>query len=215
MERPLIKVCGICRDEDARCCEENGVDLLGFIFHPASPRYVAPETAGRIKIRKALKVGVFGADQSLSGVMKIMKIAGLDLAQLHGAQDVSFCRDLGPERIIKVMWPQRYERAQDFTAEMEKMAGVAACFLFDAGRSGGGHGRALAEEYLPADAPRPWFLAGGLTGEAIGKIKRYDALAGFDFNSGVETGPGRKDHHLLKAAVAAVEDYHSKGKPGP
>ena len=35
-----IKICGITNAEDAGFCAECGVDFLGFVFVPSSPRYV-------------------------------------------------------------------------------------------------------------------------------------------------------------------------------
>lgn len=211
--RPLIKVCGITEAGDAAFCEACGVDLLGFIFHPASPRYVSPETAVRIKTRRALRVGVFGEGPLPSEIKRIMTSARLDLIQLHGGQDKRFCRELGPERIIKVLWPQGYETLRDFQDDMEQMAGAAACFLFDSGKSGGGHGRTLSYDFTRIRPPRPWFLAGGLDAEKIKTLGRYDGLVGFDFNSGVEAGPGRKDPVKVRLAVAAVAgNYAGKHK---
>lgn len=39
--RPLVKVCGLTRQEDVDAAIEAGADLLGFIHVPASPRYSA------------------------------------------------------------------------------------------------------------------------------------------------------------------------------
>ena len=48
--RPLVKVCGLTREEDVQVATEAGADLLGFVLEPASPRAAtavlqAPETA--------------------------------------------------------------------------------------------------------------------------------------------------------------------------
>ena len=37
----IIKVCGMCEAENIRDVESlEGIDMLGFIFYPKSPRYV-------------------------------------------------------------------------------------------------------------------------------------------------------------------------------
>jgi indole-3-glycerol phosphate synthase/phosphoribosylanthranilate isomerase len=69
--RPLVKVCGLTRQEDVDVAVEAGADLLGFIFAPASPRRApalldVPETA--------LSVAVFVKEQ---------KETGADLVQLY------------------------------------------------------------------------------------------------------------------------------------
>ncbi len=38
VSRPLVKVCGLTRDEDVAAAVEAGADLLGFVLEPASPR---------------------------------------------------------------------------------------------------------------------------------------------------------------------------------
>ena len=46
--RTRIKVCGVTRPEDARLAVALGVDALGFVFWPRSPRYVAAAQAAAI-----------------------------------------------------------------------------------------------------------------------------------------------------------------------
>ncbi len=38
VSRPLVKVCGLTRDEDVAAAVEAGADMLGFVLEPASPR---------------------------------------------------------------------------------------------------------------------------------------------------------------------------------
>ncbi|MGE4551834.1 MAG: phosphoribosylanthranilate isomerase [Desulfovibrionaceae bacterium] len=200
MSALLVKVCGMTNAETARRCDALGVDLVGFIFHPKSPRCVAPSLPAGLDLPRARKVGVFvhqGADE----VRDLMERGRLDLAQLHGGQDRKFCRAVGPERVIKALWPERYASLDDLMSDLRRFAPVCRWFLFDAGSSGGGHGRTLAATLPEAgDIPRPWLLAGGLSPETLPA-----ALAlgpdGVDLNSGVESAPGVKDFDKLTRAL--------------
>lgn len=157
-------------------------------------------------------MGVF-VDQNPTEIKNIMKSARLDLAQLHGGQNADFCRAIGPERVIKVFWPQRYNSPAELAADLEKFANSATYFLLDAGTGGGGHGQPLDLEFIRGlRSPRPWLLAGGLKAETIITLNPADlpGLCGFDFNSGVEQAPGNKDHHLVLAALQAVSDLSKK-----
>jgi indole-3-glycerol phosphate synthase/phosphoribosylanthranilate isomerase len=75
LSRPLVKVCGLTRQEDVDAAVEAGADLLGFILAQETPRRApavldVPETA--------LSVAVFVED---------MWDSGANLAQLHGRVD--------------------------------------------------------------------------------------------------------------------------------
>ena len=54
---PLIKVCGMTEAENIRNVELQGVDMIGFIFYPKSPRCLcqpAPSVSASLstKVRK-------------------------------------------------------------------------------------------------------------------------------------------------------------------
>jgi indole-3-glycerol phosphate synthase len=75
LSRPLVKVCGLTREEDVEVAVEAGADLCGFILEPASPRAAdralpVPDTA--------LSVAVFVGEP---------EEAGTDLLQLYERAD--------------------------------------------------------------------------------------------------------------------------------
>lgn len=203
----IVKVCGMTRPEDVEFCDGLGIDLLGFIFHPSSPRNVTPAWVAVRNPQRALKTGVF-VRQGVDEIGDIAREAGLDLLQLHGGHTLEQCRTLGPERVIKVLWPKRYATTELLLADMELFAPVCRAILLDSGTSGGGHGTSLD----PADlrrlkCPHPWYLAGGLGPHNLETVKTTGA-AGFDLNSGVESSPGIKDHEKVRRAFNIL-----RGKP--
>lgn len=202
--RPLVKVCGLTRSQDVELCLELGVDLLGFIFHHKSQRFVPPIFPGTIRSGDARKVGVF-VSEDVDTVLDFMSEGGCHLAQLHGGQDEEFCRAVGPERVIKILWPERYSWVAALERDIERFAPVCAYFLFDSGASGGGHGKTLDLAFLNhLRLPRPWILAGGLGPDTLPGVIESCAPDGLDLNSGVESAPGEKDPEKLRKALAII-----------
>lgn len=225
MNRTLVKVCGITRPEDARLCAALGADMLGFIFHPKSPRCVDPAFPASLDpqadLLGARKVGLF-VDQTPDEALAIMDAGKLNLAQLHGGQDEDFCRKLGPERVLKVLWPERAANIDQFQAEIDRFAPFCRLFVVDAGSSGGGHGREIggagADILARAKFPVPWLLAGGIGPDnATDLLTRYcraDRFGGLDLNSGVESAPGLKDASKLRAALTAIKAFRAPKHKG-
>lgn len=197
-----LKVCGMTRQRDLDLAREIGFDFCGFIFHPQSPRYLAPEQAASLKTGALLRVGVF-VNQGVSEINNIMRAARLDYAQLHGAHSHEQVLQIGAERVIRVLWPQRYASL----AELEQEANDYKCafFLLDAGQGGGGSGCVLPWERLAGlRLSAPWFLAGGLNADNAAAATRACRPWALDFNSGLEDSPGLKNHKKMRAAVLAA-----------
>ena len=200
----LVKVCGMTSKEDAAMCEEQGADFLGFIFHPSSPRNVDAAFARSVKTDGAKKVGVF-VKQSATEVIETLKNGQLDFAQLHGGQNEEFCKAVGKERVIKVLWPQKYDSVKEFQADIDRFAPYCSYMLFDAGKSGGGHGTVMEfEVFKEVTIPGPWLLAGGLSAENLKEALAEAKPNGVDLNSGVESEPGKKDRAKLSKAFEAM-----------
>jgi phosphoribosylanthranilate isomerase len=88
-----IKVCGLTLPEQVNALEEMGVDLIGFIFYPKSPRFIgskiSPERMKKIGGRLP-KVGVF-ANDTYENIMQTVERYRLDIVQLHGDETERFC----------------------------------------------------------------------------------------------------------------------------
>lgn len=78
---PLIKVCGMTEAENIRNVELQGVDMIGFIFYPKSPRCLC-QMPGYLPAC-AKRVGVF-VNESKENILMYTDRFSLDYIQLHG-----------------------------------------------------------------------------------------------------------------------------------
>jgi len=199
-----IKICGITRVEDALTAVRLGADALGFIFVPASPRYIRPADAAEI-IKKlppfVSKVGVF-VNEAPNLVIETSRTAGIDIAQLHGDETPEYCAGF-PMPVIKV-----FSVGADFDPSVMRRYNAAG-YLLDTWdpKKRGGSGNTFDWSIAAKACGKhdTVILSGGLNPsnvrEAIEAVHPYAV----DLNSGVEISPGVKDHDKIKAAVSAVK----------
>ena len=142
----LIKVCGMTEGENIRAIEALGVDLIGFIFYPGSPRFVR-ETPSYLPA-KAGRVGVF-VDAPREEILRRNETYRFDYVQLHGSESPEFCAQLRERdglRVIKAFGIAE-ESVRNTVAGYE---GACDLFLFDTKTPGhGGSGSAGASGWTP------------------------------------------------------------------
>ena len=210
MKAPL-KICGLTTPEDARFCAEAGAAALGAVFFPPSPRNVTPERAAEVFADVApdvARVGVF-VDATAADILRAARIAGLGVAQLHGAEPPALAAELlaAGIRVLKVL------RGGDLAAEAEAYPADTR-FLVECGRGAlpGGNGAAWDWSAARALSPLPFALAGGLGPDNLAAAATASGAVFFDLSSSVESSPGRKDRGKVLAAVAAARA--AGGLPG-
>ena len=134
----LVKVCGMTDGENIRAVEALGVDLIGFIFYPGSPRCVR-EVPSYLP-RKAGRVGVF-VDAPREEILRRHETFRFDYIQLHGSESPAFCAQLRERdglRVIKAFGIAE-ESVRNTVAGYE---GACDLFLFDTKTPGhGGSGQ--------------------------------------------------------------------------
>jgi len=201
-----VKVCGITNAEDALAAIEAGADALGFIFYEKSPRYVVPAVAANIIAGLpplVTPVGVF-VNEGLATVRSIMETCRLAMAQLHGDENVSYCRELARPAMKALRLKDRGSLLA--LAEYQGRGGVRG-FVLDtfSELAYGGTGQ-ITDWGLASDVAKstPILLAGGLTPENVTEAIRIVRPYGVDVSSGVESAPGKKDHAKMRAFVDAV-----------
>lgn len=203
MAATRIKVCGICRAEDAACAIDLGASAIGFIFWPGSPRSIEPARARDIAAHlpaHVTAVGVF-VDQPVEYVEELAAYVPLGAVQLHGTESFeAFARVKQP--LIKAV-----PVSDVFDPSTIEQLPPSVTVLLDAHDPirRGGTGRTIDWTIAAAVANRrTTILSGGLTAanvaEAIARVRPHM----IDVSSGVESAPGYKDPGKLKAFFAAV-----------
>jgi phosphoribosylanthranilate isomerase len=218
VQRTRIKICGIRDLDTARAAADAGADAVGFVFHPASPRYIEPADAFGIiggLPPFVSTVGLF-VDASIDRFCDVEEQCPTDMSQLHGSEDEDLVEECGPN-IIKAVRFDPATIAADL-ARWDESYDVAA-ILVDG--SAGGEGQTLDWTALgrltAARAPgmKPIILAGGLTPQNVGEAIRAVHPWGVDVSSGVESARGVKDPGLIAAFCAAVQRADAARAGGP
>lgn len=196
--KPLVKICGLTRAQDADLALGFGADALGFVHELSSPRCVGEEHYQWIERLPPLtpKVAVFGR------VDRTVPLGIFDLVQGVEWQvyPVPF-----PKR-LHVLRLRKGQRADDLVQQTVN----AAAILLDAYREEayGGTGHPvdwdLAAEIVQR-AERPVILAGGLTPDNVAEAVRRVRPYAVDVSSGVETKPGLKDIAKLRDFIEAAK----------
>jgi phosphoribosylanthranilate isomerase len=196
-----VKICGITRLEDAIDACRAGADALGFVFHPASPRNIAPQTAAAIVARLppfVTSVGLF-VDADAAFVEAVLVTANLDLLQFHGHETPAECGRFGKPYLKAV-------RVSPDTDLLEYAATYKAArgLLLDAYVPGvaGGTGVAFDWRLIPPELAGSIVLSGGLTPENVGEAVRRVRPWAVDVSSGVEAAKGVKDPHKVSRFIA-------------
>lgn len=206
---PRLKVCGIVRPEDLRCCADLGVDAVGLNLWPASPRGRDVDALAAV-IRRAgdpsgpLRVGVF-VDPTREAVARARARLRLDLVQYHGDRLPPFAGQEGP-----YVW---VVRGTPSLSSLVVPDPPPAWILVDAHVPGyGGAGRladwAYARRLVAWAAPVPVFLAGGIAPDNAARALAEVRPAGLDVASGAEVpgAPGIKDPARIEALVRACKN---------
>lgn len=207
----LIKFCGMRNAETLELAASLGVNFCGFIFYPESPRFIPAEIVRKLPSFGMARTGVF-VGQSEDEVREIANLARLDFIQMHGNYSAPCAARLGKERIIRVVWPERFKNIEELNQTLENFASTSAFFLLDAGKSLGGSGKSQNMDFLKGlISPLPWFLAGGISPENIETCLKRIEPDGLDINSGLESSPGVKDMNKMKNFFL---NLHKLGKYG-
>ena len=219
--RTPVKVCGLTREQDVDAAVAAGVDAIGLVRYPPSPRYVTAERAAELASRlppfitpvllfvnadphdiAATAAGVPGA---------VLQFHGDETPEQcwigagHGA--LSFLRAARIPLDPRARRPDLGQFARDYAR--------ARALLLDAQVAGyGGGGKSFDWSLLPERIDAHVVLSGGLTadnvGEGIAALRPRVRTLAVDVSSGVESSKGIKDEHKIIDFVAAVREADEK-----
>jgi phosphoribosylanthranilate isomerase len=203
--RTRVKICGFTRVEDAVYAARLGVDAIGLVFYPPSPRHVEIEQA--VKIVNALpaftSVVALFVDEQEARIREVLARVPIDCLQFHGDEPAGACRVYG-KRYIKAL---RMRNSIDIGA-LALHYHDAAGLLLDAYHPAakGGTGSQFDWELIPVQCDLPVILAGGLDETnaklAVQTVRPY----ALDVSSGVEAEKGVKDALKMAAFIKQVNE---------
>lgn len=221
-----IKVCGMREPENIRAVKNLGIDLMGLIFWPKSPRYVSsiPIHAGIVpnmadidvaeSVKGSLKtVGVF-VDEMPQTVVTHAYNYQLDYIQLHGNESPIYIdnlkRTLIPDILpnIKIIKALSIREADD-VKRWREYEGHVDMLLFDTkckcvGGSGEQFDWTVLDHY---DGNIPFLLSGGIGPEDAERVKAFNhpMCVGIDLNSRFEDAPALKNVEKLRTFINAIK----------
>ena len=173
-----------------------GATAIGFNFYPLSPRYIAPEDAGKIPSAGVMRVGVF-VNEAPAKIAEIARIADLEVAQLHGDE-----RPADYPGAMPVWKAARVDEAFDFARYADS---PAEALLLDGPHGGSGQ---VFDWTRAAGCSKRIIVAGGLDASNVARAVELAHPWGVDACSRIESSPGKKDldkmYAFLKAARAAL-----------
>lgn len=204
-----VKVCGVCRPEDARLAADAGAEWIGVILAPGRSRSQTLAGAGVIfDGAAARRVGVF-VDAPAAMVARAARDLSLDAVQLHGDESPADVREIRRLVECEVWKALRVRDASALTADARTYAADVDALLLD-GWSPIAHGgagvqfdwSAVAAAGMPADVRL--IVAGGLSPDNVAQAVALLRPSIADVSSGVEVATGVKSPDKVHAFVAAA-----------
>jgi phosphoribosylanthranilate isomerase len=216
MNKPLVKVCGLTRPEDAREVARLGADFLGTIFYAKSPRCMCekglPALLAEMPAGKRVMVDVAPSPDTLRRRME----AGFDFFQIHF--DITTTTRAEVEAWMQVVGRERLWLAPKLRPDAEmpdyvfSLAHTLVIDTFSPGAFGGTGKTGEWGRFARLHARKPSLrmaLAGGLGPDNIEDAVRKTGALMVDLNSGVEISPGMKDCAKVARVMEILRGIHA------
>lgn len=195
-----VKFCGLTRPADVRHACALGVDAVGFVFVPGSPRTVSAAQAAELCAARSpltAAVGLF-MDPEIEQVETVLAHVPLNWLQFHGSESPEFCARFGRP------WIKALPMASPGQVQYDRWSDADA-LLLDAHAAGQSGGSGKSFDWSSAVFPeRPWILAGGLSPENVEEAIAVAAPPAVDVSSGIEEAPGIKSFEKMSTFMEKV-----------
>lgn len=192
--------------ENIREVERLGIDMMGFICWPMSPRYVREVPA---YLPDCPRVGVF-VNPSLDYVLERTKAFGFNFIQLHGTESPEFCKAVREKTGCKVIKAISISSEADL-ALAGQYEGFVDLLLFDTKCINfGGSGQKFNWDILSSyRGELPFLLSGGIGPEDAERLSEFQhpKCLGIDINSRFEIEPGIKDTEKIRTFIKGIQTY--------
>lgn len=190
-----LKICGMKVPANIAEAVALQPDYLGFIFYPASKRFIGDLDPAIVRAIPAgiQTTGVF-VNEELHQVKAAIERYQLKAVQLHGQEDPDYCKQLKVETVVI----KAFGINADFDfSTLEPYENVVDYFLFDTQTpEHGGSGKTFSWQLLERyTLQKPYFLSGGIGLESVAALKEIkdERLYAIDVNSRFEISAGLKD----------------------
>jgi phosphoribosylanthranilate isomerase len=207
-----LKVCGMTMLEQIKELESIGVDFVGLIFYPRSPRYAFKGGLNADKLKRARltinKVGVF-VNEPEEQLLRLVDEWRLEMVQLHGDESPRYCERISNH--VNTIKAFRIGKDENIPYKTYPYNDAVDMYLFDTlGTQYGGTGEQFDWQLLhEAGIRKPYFMSGGIGIDDIKKVKEFSKkeknLFSLDINSKFETSPGVKDMDLIKQFLKDIK----------
>nr|WP_317200850.1 phosphoribosylanthranilate isomerase [uncultured Psychrobacter sp.] len=208
-----VKFCGFTRLDDIHAAIELGVDAVGLVFYPPSPRTVTIEQAQTLTraIPAFVSVVALVVNMSKDELMQLAGQVSFDIIQFHGDESAEQCQALAAsvsKRWIKALRINAEQETQDSVkSQIDAFADAgASSILLDAyhPQKYGGTGDHFDWDLIPPKSALPIILAGGLDEKNVTATHKLPIYA-VDVSGGIESAKGKKNTAKMRGFIKAVK----------
>jgi len=198
--RPLVKICGITRLEDAEAAAAAGADVLGFILAP-SKRQISISDLEEFASVDILKVAVV-KDPDVLQIRELRELLTrglIDGVQFHGKESLELVQSFDGNAYKAISLDSPEDAVDDLFAPLSLYDKPKGSLNDSLGLSFG----ASFQEVLQGG-----FIAGGISPENLSGILEMCSPLLIDIASGVEKSPGMKDRDKIDKIFSIMENIY-------